>query len=317
MLVRDSLSGKIISYTPESEVENKGSVEVAVLDGRYILNDFSRIIDTRFKSLPDAISAEESVYEKMMNFQNRSLIPGEYEKLTGKPLPDGLGVEQIRELAKKEFLTNINNLTASDGNTIGGLQNRISELTNELARKDSIISDQLQTISNFDDVLSSVSAERANALSQAEKQREAKVSLQQQADETLFRTELEVIKQREESARAAEELKESLLAVADQRDEITGLQTDIAVTNAAITGLSSDIGDIKGDISGINTQISETNNTIKDVEGKADDAIEQADGARNDANTSLFKINEANTKALRDVEDTDTAKQAIDKIFPI
>jgi chromosome segregation ATPase len=310
MLKRDSLNGKIISFIPQSEVQNDGSIEVAILDGRYVRSDFSRIIDTRFKSLPDAIDAEKTVIDKISTAQNKSLLPGEFEKLTGKPLPANLSDQQIRELAKKEFLTNINNLTNSGDNTIGGLQSRIRDLELQMERKDSIISDQLQTISNFDDVLSSVSAERANALTTAEKQREAKVSLQQQADETLFRTELEVIKQREESARAAQELKESLLAVADQRDEITNIQTDIATTNAVVTGLASDIGDI-------NVQLTDQENAIRDADDKATDAIDQADNARNDANASIFKINEANTKALRDVEDTDTAKQAIDKIFPI
>jgi chromosome segregation ATPase len=310
MLKRDPLNGKIISFIPQSEVENNGSIEVAILDGRYVRSDFSRIIDTRFKSLPDAIDAEKTVINKILTAQNRSLLPGEFEKLTGKPLPANLSDQQIRELAKKEFLTNINNLTNSGDNTIGGLQSRIRDLESQMERKDSIISDQLQTISNFDDVLSSVSAERANALTTAEKQREAKVSLQQQADETLFRTELEVIKQREESARAAQELKESLLAVADQRDEITNIQTDIATTNAVVTGLASDIGNI-------NVQLTDQENAIRDADDKATDAIDQSDNARNDANASIFKINEANTKALRDVEPTDTAKEAIDKIFPI
>lgn len=309
MLKRDPLNGRIISYVPQSEIQNSGSIEVAVLDGRYVRSDFTRIIDTKFKSLPDAMSAEQSVFNKISSIQNRSLLPGEFEKLTGKPLPEGLSDTQIRELAKKEFLTKINNLTNSGDNTIGGLQLKISELESENARKDSIISDQLQTISNFDDVLSSVSAERANALTTAEKQREAKVSLQQQADETLFRTEQEVIKQREESAKAAQDLKEALLDVADQRDEITGIQTDIATTQAVVTGLASDISDI-------NVSNERQDGEIRDAQDTADDAIDQSNSARNDANTSNFKINEANRKASS-VLPTDTAEQAIDKIFPI
>lgn len=309
MLKRDSLNGKIISFIPQSEVQNEGSIEVAILDGRYVRSDFSRIIDTKFKSLPDAMNAEQTVINKIASVQNRSLLPGEFEKITGQPLPAGLSDQQIRELAKKEFLTNLNNLTDTGDNTVGGLRNRIREMESEMERKDSIISDQLQTISNFDDVLSSVSAERANALTTAEKQREAKVSLQQQADETLFRTELEVIKQREESARAAQELKEALLDVADQRDEITGIQTDIATTQAVVTGLASDISDI-------NVSNERRDSEIRDAQDTADDAIDQSNSARNDANTSNFKINEANRKAAS-VSSTDTAEEAIDKIFPI
>ena len=143
----------------------------------------------------------------------------------------------------------------------------------------------------------------------AEKQREAKVSLQQQADETLFRTELEVIKQREESAKAAQELKEALLDVADQRDEITGIQTDIATTQAVVTGLASNISDI-------NVSNERQDGEIKDAQDTADDAIDTSLSARNDANTSNFKINEANRKA-GSVSSTDTAEEAIKKIFPI
>lgn len=309
MLKRDPINGRVISYIPQSEVQNEGSIEVAVLDGRYVRNDFSRIIDTRFKSLTDAVNAEKTVIDKILTAQNKSLLPGEFEKVTGKPLPAGLNDQQIRELAKKEFLTNINNLTNSGDNSVSGLRNKIRDLESEMERKDSIISDQLQTISNFDDVLSSVSAERANALTTAEKQREAKVSLQQQADETLFRTELEVIKQREESARAAQELKEALLDVADQRDEITGIQTDIATTQAVVTGLASDVSDI-------NVSNERRDGEIKDAQNTADTAIDQSNSARNDANASNFKINQANSR-VRNVQSTDSAKQAVDKIFPI
>lgn len=309
MLKRDPINGRVISYIPQSEVQNEGSIEVAVLDGRYVRNDFSRIIDTRFKSLTDAVNAEKTVIDKILTTQNKSLLPGEFEKVTGKPLPAGLNDQQIRELAKKEFLTNINNLTNSGDNSVSGLRNKIRDLESEMERKDSIISDQLQTISNFDDVLSSVSAERANALTTAEKQREAKVSLQQQADETLFRTELEVIKQREESARAAQELKEALLDVADQRDEITGIQTDIATTQAVVTGLASDVSDI-------NVSNERRDGEIKDAQNTADTAIDQSNSARNDANASNFKINQANSR-VRNVQSTDSAKQAVDKIFPI
>lgn len=309
MLKRDSLTAKIISFIPQSEVQNAGSIEVAILDGRYVRSDFSRIIDTRFKSLPDAMSAEKTVINKVSNVQNRSLLPGEFEKISGQPLPAGLSDQQIRELAKKEFLKNLNNLTDSGDNTVGGLRNRIREMESQMERKDSIISDQLQSISNFDDVLSSVSAERANALTTADKQREAKVSLQQQADETLFRTELEVIKQREESARSSQELKEALLAVADQRDEITSVQTDIATTQAVVTGIANDI-------SAINVSNERRDGEIKDAQDDAEDAVDASLSARNDANASNFKINEANRKA-GSVSSTDTAEEAIKKIFPI
>ena len=88
MLERDTLTGGIISYTDDSEIQNQGVLDVAVLDGRYIRKDFSRIIDTTFKSLKAAASAEATVNNKIRSIQNRALLPGELERIANRNLPD-------------------------------------------------------------------------------------------------------------------------------------------------------------------------------------------------------------------------------------
>ena len=146
MLERDILTGGIISYTDDSEIQNQGVLDVAVLDGRYVRKDFSRIIDTKFKSLKEATSAETNVIKKIKNFQNRALLPGELEKIIGD-LPSGtLSDAEKAELAKKEFLTNISNLISMDSNTTTGMQYQMNQMQEQLATKDSIISQQITAI---------------------------------------------------------------------------------------------------------------------------------------------------------------------------
>ena len=154
MLERDALTGGIISYTDDSEIQNQGVLDVAVLDGRYIRKDFSRIIDTTFKSLKAAASAEATVNNKIRSIQNRALLPGELERIANRNLPDVILSDKEKvQFAKEEFLSNISNLISMDSNTTTGMQYQMDQMKEQLGTKDSIISQQIQTISKFDDVL--------------------------------------------------------------------------------------------------------------------------------------------------------------------
>lgn len=309
VLKRDTDSGKIISYTLDSNIKNEGTLDIAVLDGRYIRSEFNAFVNVKFSSLPDAINAEKVVGQKISSIKNQSLLPGEFEKITGQPTPTNLTNEEIQNLAAKEYLKNIANLINLDDDSTFALQAKIEELQSQLEQKDSIISDQLQSINNFDDVLSSIVYERNIALNRSDRLREANVSLQQQADEILFRTELEVAKQREQSIKSAEDLKNSLLGVADKNAEITNLQSQF-------NNVSEEINDIGLDIGELQSNSLTQDNVIKDVGARADNARTQADSANNKADASLFRMGEANDK-VQDIEDTDTAQDAFNKVFPI
>ena len=297
LLKRDQDSGKIISYTSDSNIKNEGSLDIAVLDGRYIRSEF-QIINTKFSSLPDAINAEKVVSKKISAIKNQALLPGEFEKITGQPLPPNLLPEQIESLATKEYLKNISNLIDTDSNNTFALQAKIEELQQQLEHKDSIISDQLQSINNFDDVLSSIAYERNIALNRSDRLREANIALQQQSDEILFRTELEVAKQREQSIKSSEDLKNSLLIASDKTSEVINLQTQFNDTKREIADIGLDIGDLQ----------SET--------AKIPVVIDAAAIANNKADISLLRMSEANDK-VQDIEETDTPQDAFDKVFPI
>ena len=96
LLKRDPNSGKIISYTPDSNIKNEGSLDIAVLDGRYIRSEF-QIINTKFSSLPDAMNAEKVVSQKISAIKNQALLPGEFEKLTGQKLSGNM-IQQINQI---------------------------------------------------------------------------------------------------------------------------------------------------------------------------------------------------------------------------
>ena len=308
LLKRDQDSGKIISYTSDSNIKNEGSLDIAVLDGRYIRSEF-QIINTKFSSLPDAINAEKVVSKKISAIKNQALLPGEFAKITGQALPPNLLPEQIEALAAKEYLKSIGNLIDTDGDNTFALQSKIEELQLQLEQKDSIISDQLQSINNFDDVLTSIAYERNIALNKSDRLRDANISLQQQADEILFRTEQEVVKQREQSIKSAEDLKNSLLRVADKNTEITNLQTQFNNVSQEINEIGLDIGDLQSNDA---TQ----DNVIKDAGNRADSARDQADAANNKADASLFRLGEANDK-IQDIDESATPKEAFETVFPI
>jgi hypothetical protein len=272
MLNRDAVSGGILSYTDDSGIQNEGVLDVAVLDGRFLRRDFSRIIDTNFKSLKEATSAEANINKKIRSIQNRALIPGEFAKIIGQEPSTTLSDSEKAELAKKEFLTNISNLISTDGNTVTGMQYQMNQMQEQLATKDSIISQQIQTISKFDDVLSSVSAERALAVSKAERLREANVSLQRQADEKLSRIQNEVVAQRKQAEKSATELKTALV------DNISATNTkqDVDIEQLKLQNLQ-----LQQNLVDTANAISDTKQSIIDLQNSVIDAA-AADGGAND-----------------------------------
>jgi hypothetical protein len=271
MLERDALTGGIISYTDDSEIQNQGVLDVAVLDGRYIRKDFSRIIDTTFKSLKAAASAEVTVNNKIRSIQNRALLPGELERIANRNLPDVILSDKEKvQFAKEEFLSNISNLISMDSNTTTGMQYQMDQMKEQLQTKDSIISQQIQTISKFDDVLSSVSAERALAVSKAERLRETNVSLQRQADEKLSRIQNEVVAQRKQAEKSATELKTALV------DNISATNTkqDVDIEQLKLQNLQ-----LQQNLVETANAISDTKQSIIDLQNSVDAAASAATGS--------------------------------------
>jgi hypothetical protein len=210
MLKRDEKSGHIISYTTDSEKFNRGKINLPVVDGRFLKGEFSEVIDVKFKNLPEATKAEEVVVSKILLAQS--------DMLSGLvPLPSGVTVpaqimnnpdamEQFtKDVAKKEFLTNLANLIDDTGNSTAALSMQIDELNKELEEKDKIITGQLDAISNFDNVLATISNERANAIAENQALQEAINSTQQIVDEQNIMIEDMMNQQIQESTRVFED----------------------------------------------------------------------------------------------------------------
>jgi ABC-type phosphate transport system auxiliary subunit len=118
--------------------------------------------------------------------------------------PDAM--EQFtKDVAKKEFLTNLANLIDDTGNSTAALSMQIDELNKELEEKDKIITGQLDAISNFDNVLATISNERANAIAENQALQEAINSTQQIVDEQNIMIEDMMNQQIQESTRVFED----------------------------------------------------------------------------------------------------------------
>lgn len=188
MLKRDLKTGNIISYTTDSEKLNRGVIKLPIIDGRFVKDEFSRVIDTKFKNLPEAVTAEETVISKISLAQS-SMLSGltpisENINVPPEIMDNPDAMEQfIKDVAKKEFLSNLGNLIDNSENTVAGLSMKIDELNKQLETKDKIISNQLDAIDNFDNVLATISNERSNAIAQNQALQDAIISTQELVDE--------------------------------------------------------------------------------------------------------------------------------------
>lgn len=210
MLKRDENTGHIISYTNDSDIINRGDLPVIVLDGRYVKEDFSRIIDNTFKSISEAANAESVIMNKIAVVQG-NIINGVVELPPGVTIPANIignpdAIDQFKkEIAKQEFLSKLTNLMDDGSNTVAALSMQIESLRQDVENKDKIISNQLEAISNFDNILGTISNERANAVADAERQKLAMNSIQQIIDEQNQEIQNLVQTQLEEAKRISED----------------------------------------------------------------------------------------------------------------
>lgn len=210
MIKRDENTDHIISYTNNSNIKNEGELSVIVLDGRYIKDDFSRIIDTKFKSLPEAANSDSVIATKIAIAQS-NMVNGVVQLPPGYTIPPGIAdnpdaVDQFKkDIAKQEFLSKLSNLIDDGGNSVAALSMQIESLRQEVENKDKIISNQLEAITNFDNILSTISNERSNAVAEAEKQQLAVNSIQQVIDEQNQKIESLMESQLQEAKRIAED----------------------------------------------------------------------------------------------------------------
>ena len=232
MLLRETVTNRIISYisgSSDKPAVNEGKLEIPLLDERFLAEDFNRVLPTKFKSLPSAVAAENNILEKLKKIEDSGGIPsfgptfgfgggGAGSTANGVVMPDGtfrptiptvdengvpldtagaaakLGLtpEQLIQNAKDSFLLSLGNLINEQDENIVALKSRIDNLESQLSNKDSIISDQLQSISNFDNVLAAVTYERDLAIAKSEALESSNLALLKEYDDTLLAVESRV-----------------------------------------------------------------------------------------------------------------------------
>lgn len=210
MLKRDENTGHLISYTTDADKLNRGKLNVPVLDGRFLKDEFERVIDVTFSNLPEAAKAEEVVANKII-FAQSNMLTGLVPLPSGYTIPPNIAnnptaLEQFtKDIAKKEFLSDISNLIDNSGNSVSALKLKIDELNKEIENKDKIINNQIEAISNFDNVLTTISNERSKALIQLQNQTEAINSIQQLVDEQNQQIQDLITNQYEQTVQVAED----------------------------------------------------------------------------------------------------------------
>lgn len=121
-LTRNPETNRIISYTDERFIENKGQIEVPVVDERFFSDDFNFVVKTSFSSLADAVNAETKVFDQIKTIQTGLLRGVPLSGLT----PDQM--QNVQEVAKNQLLEDLQNIAQNDPNSIEGLKQKIEEL---------------------------------------------------------------------------------------------------------------------------------------------------------------------------------------------
>ena len=121
-LHRDIDTNRIISYIDDRAAENKGKIEIPVVDQRFLAQDFDFVVKSKFTTLPDAVNAEQTVMNQMQTIQT--------SLLRGVPLSslNAGDMQNIQDIARNELLNNLSNIVENNPNSIAGLEKRIAEL---------------------------------------------------------------------------------------------------------------------------------------------------------------------------------------------
>lgn len=134
-LIRDKETNRIISYMGSKFADNVGSIDIPVADERFITKNFRYVVKTGFNSLPDAVQAESKLLK----------LAKQYEDTFIKGVPLGgltdTDIETIKQNAKAQLLSDLSNILEGNENSVAALQQRISELDQQLTDKNSLIND--------------------------------------------------------------------------------------------------------------------------------------------------------------------------------
>lgn len=134
------------------DLKNQNYIElpISILDERYTMQDFSYVVDTNFKSLQNAINAENYIMTKYKEILENYQIP----------INDSANNE-VKLSSVEQFFSNIANLINLNSDSTVAQKEKILELERQIEIKDSeatdvdsIVQIQSDTIKDKDQIIS-------------------------------------------------------------------------------------------------------------------------------------------------------------------
>jgi chromosome segregation ATPase len=122
MVERDRYGRIIIDFTKDDDAD---IVNLSILDERYLFEDFKHAVDIKFKSLPNAVSAENFVMAKY-NSLVRSLT-----ELYGVSAGIDPAVD-INLTSTQEFFSSLGNLIDTNSDSLASQKQKVKVLEQEL-----------------------------------------------------------------------------------------------------------------------------------------------------------------------------------------
>jgi|694.fasta_scaffold00957_45 hypothetical protein len=210
-IVRDT-NGIIQSF--KNIFKNKGRLRVPLLDERFLLSDFRYMIETKFVSLQDAVTAEDSVLKKASDAASIDQINGNNNETN-------------------KFLSDLSNLINQDGNSVTSLRAKIASLEETISVKNDIIQSQIDAEVRMDESLSALSQEGAILNQTVQTLEESNKNLQEQIDTKLNEIDKTIQSQMSSISSTLEDLTTTLVndvnSTNDQQDaEITELRKKLS-----------------------------------------------------------------------------------------
>jgi hypothetical protein len=178
-LIRDIETNRIISYTDESSIKNEGSIEIPVLDERFLTENFRYIVKSEFKSLPNAIDAENIIFKKLEETE-RTII---FEAGLPPDLREGLPI--VKEVAKNQLLSELTNLAKQNQNSVAALRKKISDLETALDNSSGLIESMANTNMRWNDHLQYASEENSRMATRISYLESINRELQRQQENSL------------------------------------------------------------------------------------------------------------------------------------
>jgi len=245
-LVRDGISNRIISYLDERSSENKGKIEIPVVDQRFLSSDFNFIVKTEFSSLKDAVDAEKNMFNQIQTIQT--------SLLRGVPLGSlsSDDMDNIQNIAKNELLQNLQTIAENNPNSIQSLNNKINELQDIVERQNNELTDWAANEIKWQERIDIWANQYENQSIRADAMERMNTELSAQQEQILtdLSTRIETDKLRTENILNAmsERTNETLKSLSQDVDSLKNFKSDFVSENPVGLSRMSDL--IKNDYFG-------------------------------------------------------------------